>query len=60
MTTAILIFSGITGATISAGILAYYWGDLRRVAAEIDRESEHGFRLPQTKADKQAKREGAR
>lgn len=43
--TATLIFAGIAGATIAAGILAYFWSDLRRVADEIDRESEHGFDL---------------
>ena len=45
MTTATLIAAGIAGATIAAGILAYYWGDLRRVADEIDRSNEHGFDL---------------
>ena len=45
MTTATLIFAGIAGATLTAGILAYCWGDLRKLAAEIDRESERGFDL---------------
>jgi len=39
MTTDILIFAGIAGATISAGILAYYGGDLRKLADEIDRSN---------------------
>lgn len=51
MTTATLVFSGVASMTIAAGILAYYWGDLRRVAAEIDRSNEHGFDL---RADKPA------
>lgn len=44
MTTATLIFSGIAGATIAAGILAYFCGDLRRVADEIDRSNERDAR----------------
>lgn len=44
MTTATLIFAGIAGSTIAAGILAYFCGDLRRVADEIDRSNERDAR----------------
>ena len=33
---------------------------MSRLGSDLDRESDHGFRLPESRADKQAKREGAR
>ena len=52
---AALIVSGI-GCLVCAGWML----TMIRLGRDLDRDSEHGFRLPQTKADKQAKREGAR
>ncbi len=33
---------------------------MSRLGRDLDRESEHGFRLPESKADKQANQETAR
>lgn len=51
---AALIVSGI-GCLVCAGWML----TMIRLGRDLDRESEHGFRLPESRADKQAKREGA-
>ena len=41
-------------------VLAWFVRDLSKLGRSLERDREHGFRLPATKQEKQAKREGAR
>lgn len=53
-------FAALVISCIGCLICAGWMMMMIRLGRDLDRDSEHGFRLPQTKADKQAKREGAR
>jgi len=55
-----LSFASLIICCIGCAICAGWMLTMSRLGRDLDRESEHGFRLPQTKADKQAKRECAR
>ena len=41
-------------------VLAWFARDLGKLGRSLERYREHGFRLPPTKQERQAKREGAR
>ena len=53
-------FAALVISCVGCLVCAGWMLTMIRLGRDLDRESEHGFRLPQTKADKQAKREGAR
>ncbi len=55
-----LSFASLIICCIGCLVCAGWMLTMIRLGRDLDRESEHGFRLPQTKADKQAKRECAR
>lgn len=55
---ATLAFGCIACAVI--GFVLLFAISMSRLGRDLDRDAEHGFRLPESRKDKQAKREGAR
>lgn len=53
-------FAALIICCIGCAICAGWMLMMSRLGRDLDRESEHGFRLPESRADKQAKREGGR
>ena len=55
-----LSFAALLISCVGCLVCAGWMLTMIRLDRDLDRESEHGFRLPESRADKQAKREGAR
>ena len=55
-----LSFAALLISCVGCLVCAGWMLTMIRLGRDLDRESEHGFRLPESRADKQAKREGAR
>ena len=55
-----LSFAALLISCVGCLVCAGWMLTMIRLGRDLDRESEHGFRLPESRADKQAKREAAR
>lgn len=53
-----LSFAALIGAGIGCLVCAGWMLTMIRLGRDLDRESEHGFTLPENKGERAAKREG--